>query len=259
MIDYDIYDGNMTNEFSQINQAQYIPLNQPQYIPVNHLQYISVNKNQDILANQPQNIPLIQPQCIPVIQPQYITVNQHQNSLINQFDQKQLKNSLDSIEVQKVINMLRQNPNLLNQFNEEVKRDNNNFNEHSIFNDSIYIKMASRGEVPRKIFSQIKNNKEIISINTDYNPNIINVCFEISSGQKFNEKAAKNMIFKDLCINFVTKLGFQKSIIENKDIIFLFNGTKVDINQKKNLREIGIENNSKILVLDLKGLIGAYF
>jgi hypothetical protein len=259
MIDYDIYDGNMTNEFSQINQAQYIPLNQPQYIPVNQPQYIPVNQNQYILANQTQNIPLIQPQYISVNQPLYIPVNQRQYSPINQIDQKQLKNSLDSSEVQKVIKMLRQNPNLLDQLNEEVKRDNNNFKERSIFNDSIYIKMASRGEVPRKIFSQIKKSKDIISIKTDYNPNIINVCFEISSGQKFNEKAAKNMIFKDLCINFVTRLGFQKTIIENKDIIFLFNGTKVDINQKKNLREIGIENNSKILVLDLKGLIGAFF
>ena len=59
--------------------------------------------------------------------------------------------------------------------------------------------MESRGEVPRKIFSQIKKREEMISVETDYDPNIINVCFEISSGQKFNEKAVKNMTFKDLC------------------------------------------------------------
>ena len=241
----------ITSQFSQINQPQYMSVNHPQYIEVNQPQYIEVN--------QPIYIPINQPQSIPVNQPIYIPVNQPQNNPINQIDQKQLKNSLDSSEIQKVIIMLRQNPNLLNQLNEEVKRDNINFNQQSIFNDHIYIKMASKGLVPRRIFAQIKKSNENIPIKTDYNPNIINVCFEISSGQKFNEKASKRMKFKDLYINFVTRFGFKKDIIENKDILFLFNGTKVDINQNKILREMGIENNSKILVLDLKGLIGAYF
>ena len=265
----------ITSQFSQINQPQYMPVNKPQYIPVNQPQYIPVNQPQYIPVNQPIYIPINQPQNIPVNHPIYIPVNQPQNmpvnqpiyipenqpqnNPINQIDQKQLKNSLDSSEIQKVIIMLRQNPNLFNQLYEEVKRDNNNFNQQSIFNDDIYIKMASKGLVPRRIFAQVKKSKENIPIKTDYNPNIINICFEITTGQKFNEKATKRMKFKDLCVNFVTRLGFKKDIIENKDILFLFNGTKVDINQNKILREMGIENNSKILVIDLKGLIGAYF
>lgn len=268
-----IYGNNTTNQFDQINQPLFFPVNEPQnnlvngpqYIIVNQPLYITGNEHQNISGNEPQNITVNEPQYIQINPPLYISVNeplynpgnQPQNSPVNQTNQEHLKNNLDSNEVQRVIKMLRQNPNLFNQFNEEVKRDNINFKEKSIFNDSNYIKMASKGLVPRKIFKQIKKNNKNIPIKKNNNPNIINVCFEISSGQKFSEKALKSMKFKDLCINFITRLGFKKEIIESKDIIFLFNGTKVDINQNKTLRETGIENYSKILVLDIKGLIGA--
>ena len=268
-----IYGNNTTNQFDQINQPLFFPINEPQknlvngpqYIIVNQPLYITGNEHQNISGNEPQNISVNEPQYISINPPLYISVNepvynpgnQPQNSPVNQTNQEHLKNNLDSNEVQRVIKMLRQNPNLFNQFNEEVKRDNINFKEKSIFNDSNYIKMASKGLVPRKIFKQIKKNNKNIPIKKNNNPNIINVCFEISSGQKFSEKALKSMKFKDLCINFITRLGFKKEIIESKDIIFLFNGTKVDINQNKTLRETGIENYSKILVLDIKGLIGA--
>jgi len=268
-----IYGNNTTNQFDQINQPIFFPVNEPQnnlvngpqYIIVNQPLYITGNEHQNISGNEPQNITVNEPQYISINPPLYISVNepvynpgnQPQNSPVNQTNQEHLKNNLDSNEVQRVIKMLRQNPNLFNQFNEEVKRDNINFKEKSIFNDSNYIKMASKGLVPRKIFKQIKKNNKNIPIKKNNNPNIINVCFEISSGQKFSEKALKSMKFKDLCINFITRLGFKKEIIESKDIIFLFNGTKVDINQNKTLRETGIENYSKILVLDIKGLIGA--
>jgi len=268
-----IYGNNTTNQFDQINQPLFFPINEPQknlvngpqYIIVNQPLYITGNEHQNISGNEPQNISVNEPQYISINPPLYISVNeplynsgnQPQNSPVNQTNQEHLKNNIDSNEVKRVIKMLRQNPNLFNQFNEEVKRDNINFKEKSIFNDSNYIKMASNGLVPRKIFKQIKKNNKNIPIKKNNNPNIINVCFEISSGQKFSEKALKSMKFKDLCINFITRLGFKKEIIEGKDIIFLFNGTKVDINQNKTLRETGIENYSKILVLDIKGLIGA--
>lgn len=268
-----IYGNNTTNQFDHINQPLFFPINEPQNNSVNGPQYIIVNQPLYITGNEHQNIPGNEPQNISVNEPQYISINppiyiseneplynpgnQPQNSPVNQINQEHLKNSLDSNEVQKIIEMLKQNPNLFNKFNEEVKRDNINFKEESIFNDSNYIKMASKGLVPKKIFKQIKKSNENIPIKKNNNPNIINVCFEISSGQKFSEKASKSMKFKDLCINFITRLGFKKDIIESKDIIFIFNGTKVDINQNKTLRETGIENNSKILVLDIKGLIGA--
>ena len=160
-----------------------------------------------------------------------------------------------------MINLFRQNPNLLQQFEEEVKRNNSNFSNQNIFNNSNYLKMAQKGKIPRRIFSQIKQSNDFIPINNknDYDSDIINVCFEISSGQKFNEHATKRMNIRDLLIQFITRLGFKKDIIR-KDICFLFNGLSIDKKQyKKTLKEMGIENNSKILVIDTKGIIGAKF
>jgi hypothetical protein len=172
MTDDYVFDNYITNQSNLINESPYIQVNPPIYIEVYPPLIISVNPPQNIPANPPQNIP------------------------VNQINQEQLSDSLNSIEIKKVMKILRQNPNLFNQFNEEVKRDNNNFNKQSIFNDSNYINMASKGEVPRKIFSQIKKSNEKTPFNTDNNPNMINVCFGLSTGQSFNEKASKNMIIK---------------------------------------------------------------
>ena len=183
-----------------------------------------------------------------------------QMNQMNQMNQNQSENSqLDPNSFRNMIQFFRQNPNLLKQFEEEVKSNNNNFSEQNIFNNSNYLKMTQEGKVPRRIFSQIKKSDKNIPININNDSNRINVCFELSSGQKFNEQATKSMKIIDLFIQFITRLGFKKDIIR-KDIFFLFNGLSVDEKQYKNtLREMGIQNNSKILVIDSKGIIGAKF
>ena len=67
----------------------------------------------------------------PILNPIY-QVNQ-----MNQMNQNQFQNSpLDPNLIQNMIKLCRENPNLLNQFNEEVKKGNNNFSEQNIFNNS---------------------------------------------------------------------------------------------------------------------------
>ena len=176
-----------------------------------------INESPYIQVNPPIYIQVYPPQIISVDPPQNIPVNPPQNIP---------ENPPQNIPE--------------NQINQEHLRDS-----------------LDKGQAPRRIFSQIKKSNEETPFNTDNNPNMINVCFGLSTGQSFNEKASKNMIFKDLCVNFVTRLGFKKEIIENNHILFLYNGRKLDINQRKNLKELGIYNNSKIVVIDLKGLIGA--
>ena len=202
----------------------------------------------------------------PILNPIY-QVNQmnqmnqmNQTNQMNQMNQNQSENSeLDSNSFRNMIQFFRKNPNLLKQFEEEVKSNNNNFSDTNIFNNSNYLKMAQEGKVPRRIFSQIKKSDKNIPININNDSNRINVCFELSSGQKFTERATKSMKIIDLLMQFITRLGFKKDIIR-KDIFFLFNGLSVDEKQYKNtLREMGIQNNSKILVIDSKGIIGAKF
>ena len=188
---------------------------------------------------------------------QFNQVNQPMFNPLNQMNPNPSQNGqFDPNQMQNFVLLLRQNPNLFNQLSDAVKSNNNNFTEQNIFNNQNYLRMAKEGKVPRNIFSQVKQNAESIPLKNNNNSDIVNVCFEITSGQKFNEQASKSMKIKDLFIRFITRLGFNQSIIE-KDIYFLFNGTNVNINQNKTLRELGIENNSKIIVLDTKGIIGA--
>ena len=184
----------------------------------------------------------------------------YQVTQMNQMNQNQSQNNqLDPNLIQNMINLCRENPNLLSQFNDAVKKGNNNFSEQSIFNNSNYIKKAQEGKVPRRVFSQIKKSDENIPIINNFDSDIINICFELSSGQKFNEQGKKSMKIIDLFTKFITRLGFKKDLI-GKDICFLFNGGNVDPKKyDKTLREMGLENNAKILVLDIKGIIGAKF
>ena len=61
---------------------------------------------------------------------------------------------------------------------------------------------------------------------------------------------------KDLIIAFINQIGFNTSILD-KDIYFLFNGSKIDINEEKTLEQMQIFDPSIILVIDTRGVLGA--
>ena len=64
------------------------------------------------------------------------------------------------------------------------------------------------------------------------------------------------MKVKDLFISFITKMGFYKDILK-EEIYFLFDGSKMDINEELTIEEKGLFDHSVILVLDTKGILGA--
>ena len=183
-------------------------------------------------------------------QPMHIPVN-HMNK-----NKVELKKSIDPNQVYDLIDLFRENPNLYKEFDEKIKKDNNNYNEHDIFHNRNYMRMARDGKTPRRVFSQIDKKNENIPIKVNNDSNLINICFLISTGQKFNEQAINTLKTKDLFIKFITRLGFTKELLD-KNIAFLFNGIKIDHNEEKTLREMGIGDNSIIVTMDLKGIIGA--
>ena len=61
---------------------------------------------------------------------------------------------------------------------------------------------------------------------------------------------------KTLLEEFVRKIGFDKKIL-NRDIYFLFNGLKMDINDIRSVIDLNINDSSIILVVDTKGILGA--
>lgn len=93
----------------------------------------------------------------------------------------------------------------------------------------------------------IKNNCQILGER-------IQLFFQASSGLKASIYIGKNNTFKDVAITYCNNLGLDISSV-GKDIIFLFNGSKLNLDDKRNLGKF-MRNLSYIIVIDVKNIIG---
>ena len=105
-----------------------------------------------------------------------------------------------------------------------------------------------------------------------FNNNMLNISFDASSpfdnspkvnvilntmkGHKTTIIATYNMKVKDLLLQYVQKLGLGPNVMGDS-LFFLFNGKKIDINEQGTVYDLGLHSGGQIVVLDIKGVIGA--
>ena len=159
-------------------------------------------------------------------------------------------------QMSQMIDLFRNNPQLLQQFNNLVTQNNQNYKNSNLLDES-YLKTASKGHIPRNAFKQYKNNDRTYIVETnDIYSNKMNIKFQLSSGNKINMVVPETISLKTLLEEFVRKIGFDKKIL-NRDIYFLYNGIKMDINDIRSVIDLNINDSSIILVVDTKGILGA--
>ena len=159
-------------------------------------------------------------------------------------------------QMSQMIDLFRNNPQLLQQFNNLVTQNNQNYQNSNLLDES-YLKTASKGHIPRNAFKQYKNNDRTYIVETnDIFSNKMNIKFQLSSGNKINMVVPETISLKTLLEEFVRKIGFDKKIL-NRDIYFLYNGIKMDINDIRSVIDLNINDSSIILVVDTKGILGA--
>ena len=76
----------------------------------------------------------------------------------------------------------------------------------------------------------------------------INIIFESNSGIKVSIGSGRNNTFKDLVIKYCKIINQTLSLIKKK-CVFAFNGQALKLNNKKTLEQIGLKENSKVLVI----------
>ena len=86
--------------------------------------------------------------------------------------------------------------------------------------------------------------------------NIINLIFAATSGLRVVINVGLKNTFRDAAIIFCNRININPSIID-KDIIFLRSGIKLDLNDNKTLKQMGIKGNNSITVMDTTNIIGA--
>ena len=77
----------------------------------------------------------------------------------------------------------------------------------------------------------------------------MNIGFESNSGHKKIIATPVDIKVKDLLLAFAEEVNIDKRNL-GKNIFFLFNGSKININEEKNIKEYGLRDFSIITVLD---------
>ena len=102
----------------------------------------------------------------------------------------------------------------------------------------------------------IPRSDKVIQDNGNFSPNEIvkNVSFDASSGLRVVIKAGVSPTIKDLILKYVNKIGLGENVID-KEIIFLFNGAKIDTKSTDNIGRF--PDFASVTVIDQNSIIGA--
>ena len=155
------------------------------------------------------------------------------------------------------------NNNMANSMN-NLGQNNNNFNVQN--NNNINNMAFSSGNV--NTINNVNNNQEpkellprndkVMKDNTlvsnNGNQPIVNIAFDASTGSKVIISAPKNTTIKDLIKQYIKKINISENHI-GKDIIFLFNGEKMNPHSEKTLQDFPFF--AVITVFDQNNVIGA--
>ena len=107
--------------------------------------------------------------------------------------------------------------------------------------------------------SQINNNS-ILKLDS-YNGNDTlkyNIVFQTCAGAKHKIIAPINLQMKDLFKYYVRIIGLSEYFL-GKDLFFISNANKIDVNETRTIKEMGMTDNHLILVMDAKNLVGACY
>jgi len=87
------------------------------------------------------------------------------------------------------------------------------------------------------------------------NENMKNIKFDASTGIKVIVRVSRDATIEQAIKEFIKKLGLPESVI-GKDLIFLLNGGKLDVNSQESVRTL--PDLASITVFDQNNVIGAY-
>ena len=92
---------------------------------------------------------------------------------------------------------------------------------------------------------------------TQVQPQMYNVVFKTSQGQKFNIPFSENRTVEDLIETFFKRVD-REELFKKGGIAFLYNAAQVEYHDKNKIKQIfRINSHPVVIAIDVKGLIGA--
>ena len=167
-----------------------------------------------------------------------------------------------------MMNWMMMNPSLIQTYNNLNQNNQFNMNQFNQFNNNNQNKMGiSTISVSKEDLNQAKVtgggviSRNIHNMNCDFSsPNDpspkVNIYFKTQKDQKINIVCPCNLKIKDLLIKYIERIGLGPGVM-GSSIFFLFNGGKLDINENRDVTQMGMTSGSTVIVLDIKGIIGS--
>ena len=132
----------------------------------------------------------------------------------------------------------------------------NLINENIQMQNKITLNNNLIDSIMNQSFSQNPNG--IINLNIqeqEFNYRTINIKFICSSGLKVLLSVPITMKVKDLLLKFAHHLGINEKYID-KEIKFLYDASTISIKDERNIKQIGLRDNTTITVVDIQNITG---
>ena len=152
----------------------------------------------------------------------------------------------------------------MNLINENIQMQNkialNNNLINSIMNQFLpqiknpLINGNNQNQQLKEVIPRSNNYKNFICF-PEKNTKRINIRFSCSTGLCVNCTTPEDITIKDLILCFARFLGLRETIL-GKDIIFIYNACKINVNDEENIIQYGLSNDSTITVLDQNNIYG---
>jgi hypothetical protein len=201
----------------------------------------------------------------------YNTNNSNDKMNINNMNSCKLNMNNNNInaKLNKPLSLSMMNKSTMNILNEKItsislkNKKNNSQRAHFLFsknqNDQSIIQNG--GILPRTYEKNNNKVKEDLFF-SEYKGNITNIIFETGAGLRYSFAVSENIPMKELLLKFIRKIGISESLMGSK-ILFILNGATIPANEERSIKDyfkeknIGIANQSKIIVIDGSNVIGA--
>ena len=156
------------------------------------------------------------------------------------------------------MNNINNMPNSMNNLNNNMSNSfniQNNNNNMSYSSGNVISNNRNQNQQPQELIPRGDKVIRDTSMNINSNgQNMINVTFDASTGLRVIIAISKNTTVKQLVEKYIERIGIGKNHI-GKDIIFLFNGGKMDPFSEDNLQNF--PDLAIITVFDQNNVIGA--
>ena len=174
-------------------------------------------------------------------------MNNLNNILLNQ-------QNINNTPINFIKEIINQNIQMINQISYNNNIINLTINNPLFFPNQNNINEMNN-QIPNSNLLSRQEKKKVFHIFPENNNRTININFETTKGLRTIIIAPINIKVKDLLLSYAQNVGINRNYL-GKEIMFIHNGCRININEEKDLIAFNLEKFNNIIVYETNNVIG---